>query len=133
MSIKERKEEAIKRMKFLGLSNTVIREFIMENKLNVSEHCGILYWLSEEEKEMVKTFEKQHNATVYHLIKSQVMGCIHLALLYVSNEKEEWQQDMQDLKEGYTVAKVLNLNIPQFSEIGTIGVKSQIGGLIRTC
>ena len=60
----KQKNEAIKRMKTLELYENVIKEFQEENKLNLSESIGVLYWLKEEEKELVKEFENETGATV---------------------------------------------------------------------
>ena len=55
----KQKEEAIKRMEMLGLMDTVIKEFKEEGELNLSEQYGLLYWLNDEEKEMVRQFEEE--------------------------------------------------------------------------
>lgn len=71
LSLREQqKAEAIKRMKMLSLNQNVINEFITDNTLHKSENVGIVYWLNDEEKQIVKQFEKEHNAVVYHIIKS---------------------------------------------------------------
>ena len=61
INIEEQKQEAISRMKSLKLYGPVIEDF-KNGVLYKSESCGILYWLSEEEKQQVKAFEKEHNA-----------------------------------------------------------------------
>lgn len=53
----EQKQEAIARMKKLDIYVQAITEFEKENLVNKSEHGGILYWLDENEQEMVKEFE----------------------------------------------------------------------------
>ena len=53
---KQMKEEAVSRMLRLGLHPNAVREFKEEGKLNRSEGPGLLYWLTEEEQQMVKEF-----------------------------------------------------------------------------
>jgi hypothetical protein len=93
---------------------------------------GILYWLSKEEQEMVKEFEKKYSAMVYHVIKNNTELGKLLSFLYVSDEKESWDADIEDLKNGFSFAYVRNLNEDLFSEFGGIGVKPANGGVDRT-
>ena len=119
-------------MKKLGSMEQPIKEFEDEDKLNLSEVVGYLYWLDDDEKEMVKKFEEENNALVYHIIKANTnIGMIY-NLLYVSEYVEEWKMDMEDLSDGQALAYVLNKTMPDCSEFGTIGIKPSVGGLIRT-
>lgn len=128
----KQKEQAIERMKKLGIMEQPIKEFEDEDKLNLSEVVGYLYWLDDDEKEMVKKFEEENNALVYHIIKANTnIGMIY-NLLYVSEYVEEWKMDMEDLSDGQALAYVLNKTMPDCSEFGTIGIKPSVGGLIRT-
>lgn len=130
MEIKEVKEEALKRMKLLNLHQNIINEFKTENKLNRSEHkLGILFWLTDEEKEIVKEFEKEHNGyLVYHVIKTHNIdfGIIY-DLLYVSPNEDDWTLEREDLKNNL----VMSYSVTQFAECGLIQVKSINGGLVR--
>ena len=68
-TIPDKKKEAIKRMKALGLFEQVIEQFDKENMINQSEPpLGASYWLEPEQLEHVRQFEKEHNAIVYHVI-----------------------------------------------------------------
>ena len=65
------KEEALKRMKKWDLHENIIREFKDEDKLNKSERSfvpGILYYLNEEEENMIKEWEEEYGGLVYHVI-----------------------------------------------------------------
>ena len=132
MNKEMQKEEAIKRMKTLKLHENVMREFTEEGKLNLSEGYGALYWLDDKQQAYVDAFEQKYKALVYHVLHNMTEFGELLAFLYVSNEKEEWQYDRDDLKEGYACAYVENLDEPSFSEFGSIGVKPQFGGVVRT-
>ena len=108
----------------------VINEFKNEEKLNRSEHgWGILYWLNDEEKQLVSDFENEHKGyLVYHVIKTKTLdfGTVY-DLLYVTPYEEEWQLEREDLK----INLVMSYTITEFAESGHIKVKSINGGLAR--
>ena len=126
------KQEAIHRMKMLNLHGNVLREFEQENRLNMSEYGGFLYWLDSHQQAIVDEFEAESDALLYHVIHSYTSIGEMLTLLYVSNYPEEWEFDRLDLAEGYPLAYVKNLDDPYLSEIGSVGIECRIGGLIRT-
>ena len=126
------KEQALKRMKILGIMEQPVKEFKEEGKVNLSENGGILYWLNDDEQKIVDDFEKQHNGLVYHVIKSYTNIGLLYALLYVSEYTEEWEMDLADLGAGQALAYVINMDMPDCSEFGTIGIKPLNGGLART-
>lgn len=127
-----KKQEAIERMEMLELYPNIIREFKKDNQLNMSEHGGMLYWLTTEQKEKVLEFEEKYNALVYHVIHDYTEFGELLTLLYVSDYEEEWEYDRNDLKAGYPLAYAVNLDEESVSEFGSVGVKQQFGGLVRT-
>lgn len=129
----DKKAEAIKRMKLLKLSANIIKEFDKENMLNESEHIGALYWLNDDEKKIVSDFETNHNAVVYHVIHNFTEFGELYSLLFVGEYEEEWEQEVEDLKEGICFCYVFNKDAEWCSEFGSIGIRSNIGGLIRTC
>lgn len=51
-------EEAVARMKLLGILKNPIKEFKNDGVINRSENV-VLYWLDDEEKQMVADFEKK--------------------------------------------------------------------------
>ena len=133
LSLREQqKAEAIKRMKMLSLHPNVINEFITDNTLHKSEDYGVVYWLDDEEKQIVKEFEKKHNAVVYHIIKSYTEFGVLLNMFYVSQYIEEWEYDIGNIPENRQLCYVKNLDVESFSEFGYICFRKSIGGLIRT-
>lgn len=130
-TVEKAKKEAIERMKILKLFKNVITDFKDDDRLNKSEDLGFLYWLYDEEEEMVKKFEKEHECVVYHVILSRTNIGTMYSLLYVSLDDEEWEEDRADLQNGQVLAYVVNKTDPECSEIGYIGIKPQIGGLVR--
>lgn len=128
------KQEALVRMKLLNLHSNVVNEFQNENKLNYSEGTlGILYWATDEMKQIVESFEKKTGYTVYHLIDNNSEEIGHmLTLLYVSTEMEEWTYDRRDIQDGCPLAYVENMTYPDCSEFGSVGVRPANGGVVRT-
>ena len=126
----EMKKEAIERMKMLKMLDNPIVEFDKEGKLNLSER-GILFWLNKKEQNMVNEFERENDALVYHVIKSYTNSGLMYSLLYVSYS-EEWSYDREDIKNESAVAYVINVDAPECSEFGKIGIRPCFGGVIRT-
>lgn len=129
----KQKQEAIERMKMLKIYSQAIKEFEKENVINVSEHGGILFWLDDEQQEIVKRFEEKYNAVVYHVIHNYTEFGELYSLLYVSQHEQEWDYDKDDIKHDIALCYVVNKDEENFSEFGSIGIKPQFGGVIRTC
>ena len=129
----KQKQEAIERMKMLKIYSQAIKEFEKENVINVSEHGGILFWLDDDQQEMVKQFEEKYNAVVYHVIHNYTEFGELYSLLYVSRHENEWDYDRDDIKHNIALSYVININEESFSEFGSIGIRPQFGGVIRTC
>lgn len=132
MTKQKQKQEAIERMKLLKLCPNIIKEFEKENIVNLSEHGGILYWLDSDQQAIVDSFEAEHDALVYHVIHSFTEFGELYSLLYVSKYEEEWETDREDLKDGYALVYVKNVDDDMCSEFGSICIKPQFGGLVRT-
>ena len=131
MNKEERFIEAIERMKLLKLDNSCIEAFV-KGKVWESEGYGALYEVNQKEQELIDNFEKNHpNCLVYHMIHNVFEFGECYSMLYVSGDKEEWEQDKQDIKDGYTFAWVENVDLDWCSEFGSIAIKPSIGGLVR--
>ena len=132
LSLNERQKlEAVERMKLLKLHPNAIREFVEENKLNKSEGRGILFWLEDSELEFVKQFEQEHDAVVYHLIKSYTSIGTMLTAFFVSRHMEEWELDRADMEDDIQLCYVKNLDYDWCSEFGSVGFRRINGGLMR--
>ena len=128
----QKKIEALERMRTLKLYPNIIKEFEKENIVNMSENGGFLYWLNDEQKEIVSDFEAEHDALVYHVIHDFTGFGELLTFFYVSDDDEEWEYDRTDLKDGYACAYVKNLSDDMCSEFGSVCFRQQFGGLVRT-
>lgn len=130
-SKKEQIKECLVRLKLSGLCNEVIADF-QKGQLYKTEQLGILYYVNDKEKTVVKEFEEKNNAVVYHILHSNTEFGELLALLYVSRYKEEWELDRKDLEDNIALSYVYNVDCPEFSEFGSIGFVQRFGGLVRT-
>lgn len=122
ISMEEKKVEAVKRMKALKLFSEVIKQFERDGLINISEPpLGAHFWLDNEDKKRVADFEKQHNALVFTGIRSFTNIGKMDSFFFVSDYKDEWPQDWEDLTEQSAVVWVFNHDMPDCSEIGSIG------------
>ena len=131
--------EALKRMTTLKIMKRVRDDFEKHGTLYYSERQnaffdGILYWVSNKQEyvDLVKNFEKETGALVYHCQLTHTSIGDMFAMLYVSKQKSEWAMDNEDLSQGVAIANVINLTDPSLSDIGSIGVAPKNGGITRT-
>lgn len=135
----EMKNEALARMRILKIHENAVNDLEKNDMVNVSFFgCGILYWPTDKQIELIKKFEDQYNGLVYHAISSTTEIGELLTLLYISQYEADWPTDREDLKNydpryGYSImAYVYNLTNDIFSEFGSVCVKPKNGGLVRT-
>lgn len=135
----EMKNEASARMRILKIHENVVNDLEKNDIVNVSFFgCGILYWPTDKQIELIKKFEDQYNCLVYHAISSTTEIGELLTLLYISQYESDWPTDREDLKNydpryGYSImAYVYNLSNDIFSEFGSVCVNPKNGGLVRT-
>lgn len=141
----QQREEAIVRLRILeekGLMPQVRRDF-EQGTINFSERMtipglgtnGILYWLHDnpEFDKLVRDFEERTDSVVYHATHEVFEGIGKiLDLFYVSKYAEEWQQDRDDLKDGYSMVYAVNLDVDWCSDFGTVSFAACGGGLVRS-
>ena len=133
VSIENKKKEAIQRMNILGLFKPCIKAFENRFEVQLSEMTGGLYefYSDEELNAKVKEFEEEYDALVYHVIYTFTQFGELYSFLYVSDHKEEWEMDNEDIADGYIMAYVWNKDAEWCSEFGTISVRERFGGLVR--
>lgn len=131
--VSEKKAEAIKRMKYLGIFPETIKQFD-DGYISMSEPpVGAYYWVEGEDLQRIREFEKSHNALVYSVIRSYTEYGIMDNYLYVSDYKEDWPFDYEDINDNRIIAYVYSHEAPEFSESGLIGFKrTPAAGLART-
>lgn len=127
-----KKIEAIKRLKSMNIIEDAIKQFEESDTVMVSENpYGFLYWLNDDQKELVKEFESEHNGFVYLANLCNTEFGKLLSLFYVSDYEEEWEMDNVDIADGYALVYCINLDAPDLSEFGSIAFKSINGGIKR--
>ena len=132
ISRETKKEEAIYRMKLMDIIPDAIKQFEEENTVMVSENpFGFLYWLNDDQKKLVADFEAEYDSLVYLANLCNTEFGRLLSLFYVSDHKNEWKMDMDDIKDGYAMVYCINLDDPYSSEFGTIAFQSINGGIKR--
>ena len=98
-TLEEMKEEAIRRLKlFTKMEPCVINEFKGDNILYMSENRGILYYLDDEEKKLVKNVEADGDRLVFHVLHYSSQFGEMYTMLYVYNDKSEWAECRENLK-----------------------------------
>ena len=140
----EIKEEAINRIKTLtekcNLNPNVLKYFEDAKKyysyLTAGGFLGSIDVISYDKayEQAVKKFEKDHpNYLVYHAIETITAHGIFLSLLYVGNDKEDWESERLQ-SDNFIMSYVVNLDNPKLSEDGyiAIGAFGESGALVRT-
>ena len=132
LSEEEIYNECLDRMTSLKLSKKCIEEFKKGN-IWESEGIGALYELEPEEKKIVEDFERTHEGyRVYHVIHSiHFFGEVY-NLLFVGPYQEDLVVDRRDIKDLLPIVYAYNKTCPECTDMGTINVACNIGGLIRT-
>lgn len=133
ISIEEKKAEAIRRMKMLGIFPETIKQFEAGYVSRSEPPFGAYYWVEGEELEALRKFEKENDCLVYTVVRSYTSIGMMDSYLFVGNDRGEWELDNDDLKEGYAFTCTINYDAPDCSEFGTIGFKlGAAAGLVRT-
>ena len=130
VSREEKKTEAIKRMRTLGLFEPCIEAFDKRDEVQFSEAVtGGLYELSTDKYLTckVREFERKYDALVYHVVHSYLgYGAYNImetySFLYISDHKDKWIYENEDAKDSYVSAYVWNKTAPYCSEFDTITV-----------
>lgn len=133
ITINQKKEEAKKRMEMLGMNPKFIREFMANGLVGIANVPDEFHVPVEADLDRIREFENDHNALVYAVIRGCGGSDVDVdSYLFVSKYDEEWEAEAEDLQNNECCAYVYNRTIPEFSEIGYIGIeKMPNGGLAR--
>ena len=131
---KDKKIEAIERMKILGIFPETRKQFENEDFISISEPpFGAFFWAEGEDLQRIREFEESYNALVYLVIRSYTDFGKMDSYLFVSDYNEEWERDRNDLRAKEPLSYVFNHDMPECSEIGCIGIERTVAaGLRRT-
>lgn len=140
----EIKDEAINRIKTLiercNLNPNVLKYFnegkVYYSYLTANGSMGSIDTISYDKdyEKVVKDFEEKHpDYIVYHAIESITTHGKLLSLLYVSDDKEEWESERLE-NDNSIMSYVFNLDNPDLSEFGYIAIDGfmESGALVRT-
>ena len=129
----EKKVEAIRRMRKLHIWNQAIAEFRDNDIIFTTEPpVGAVYTLDPELQKEVETFEKEHDALVFIVVRAYTNFGKMDSMLFVSDYPEEWEMDNEDLEDGFVLTYTINWDMPDCSEMGSIWVQpTSAGGLVR--
>lgn len=125
------KREAVNRMVELNLSRLCLNAFIDHDTPWLSENHGMLYELDDEQTKIVHDFEQKHNALVYHVIHDFTQFGELYSLLFVSNDKSEWNYERPQQDKSTIFSYVVNVTYPECSEFGSINIRPRFGGVER--
>ena len=133
VSREEKKQEAVKRMAAMGIYSETVKQFYNENLVSISEPpFGAFYWVDGKDLDDLRKWEEEHDALVYLVVRSYTEFGTLDSYLYVSDDKDEWELDRDDIKNGQQFAHVMNRDAPEFSEFGTIGIRKTVAaGIVR--
>ncbi len=128
-----KKAEAIARMRKLGIFEETIKQFEKENLVSISEPpFGVFFWVNDDELAELRKFEQEHDALVYVIVRAFTTFGQMDAYIYVSDDIEEWDDDRDRLDEMTPFCYVRNVDFPDLSEFGYIGIKQTVAaGLQR--
>ena len=126
------KQEAVERMEMLGISTTAIKIFEEDGEVGLSVSPAFpICEITPEYKKLIDKWEEKTGSMAYHAIYNGAAVGALLSILFVSSDEEEWELDKREMEAGSPMAYVFNLDIPEFSEYGSISVKNVDGILER--
>lgn len=130
------KQEAVRRMTTLEILPDIVSDLKKDNTVYYSENMGtgfkgILFKLSNHPAwlSQVKKFEEETGYLVYHAVLTHFTFGDVLDLLYVRNRKNEWKDELRELKQGYADIYAINLSDVSLSEFGSAEYEPCNGGV----
>ena len=123
ISIEELKEECIRRLRLLKLSEEVITKFEIEDTIYLSEIAGTLLEVNNDIMRKVQQLEADRKIKIYHIIHQKTQCKDIYCLLFVDRNKEQWKYEYRDLSLGYAVPVFYEKTL----ELKEIGIRSKDG------
>jgi len=150
-TLEQRRDEALKRLDFLkkhGMTyGAAVRAFRDKGDIGIFENQGgfanaVYYEMRlnsgdndfyDELCTQVDCFESENDATVYLILVNHTMFGELVSFLYVSDQPQEWEDDMDDLKNQMALVYVYNRDDDMLSEFGSISFaySPAFGGIYR--
>ena len=132
----QKKVEAIRRMKALGYYPDSIKLFEKEDRVMTNEPPLYAHFFIDDErdgelKKWVDEFEQNNDALVYAVIHSLTNFGEMYSLLFVEDYPEEWDYFDEDIVDGIIMSYVINVDMPDCSEFGSIRISSSPAAGLR--
>ena len=130
----KQKQEALTRMKLLGLPERLIEDYKKHGKIYLfAYNTGYPKELSPERLAEVHEFERVNNVLVYAVIRQETLFGILESLVIVSVYPEDWEEEKADInnRSGYLFTYTINRTYPSCSEYGSITYRRTKEGLVR--
>lgn len=90
-------DEAIYRMRSIGIDESVIRAFQDGEVLVWEPPSGCAYSIEDEDRQIIDAFEEAHHALVWGVIRTFFNEFTIDALLYVSETEDRWEEERDNL------------------------------------
>lgn len=136
------KEEAIKRLKKLNVEKIAFHEFEENGVFYVSERMrspdfGVVpvnyflngYTYEKEVKDAIRGVKDMGGYPYWGIVDHMRGGYLMISILFVSKYQENWEDERAD-EDGIVLSMVYNTGM-DFSELGSIVIKSVYGGILR--
>lgn len=129
--MEELKQEAIERLRIIGLDFKIIKEFAENNKVYVTRinDKGTEFIFDSKIMDMIKIFEKEKTIKIYHVIIYEN----DLYILSVHKHKENWNKEKVELKRGFVTIVLCNIIDGGIVELiaRDIGIEIETGKIQR--
>ncbi|MCI8470660.1 MAG: hypothetical protein HFJ35_04140 [Clostridia bacterium] len=129
--MEELKQEAIERLRIIGLDSQIIKEFAENNKVYVTRinDKGTEFIFDSKIMDMIKIFEKEKTIKIYHVIIYEN----DLYILSVHKHKENWNKEKVELKRGFVTIVLCNIIDGGIVELiaRDIGIEIETGKIQR--
>ena len=128
------KEVALSAMKILDIYKPYIKKFEKDGTVTLFERFGGYYITEDQEPELLKKireFEAEYESIVYAVTHTFTQFGELYEFLCISKYEEEWDDTLENIKDGYAFTYVWNKTDEWCSEFGDIAVKSFGGGIAR--
>lgn len=119
----KQKEQAIKYMSIMKFPQHIIDQFTTQEQNLCLSYQGVTQPIPVELIDQFKQIEQEYNIMFYHITRTDTEFGICYECYYVSNEEDEWEYELEDVKHLRPFAYVINTSEPMFSEFGMVAIK----------
>lgn len=127
----ELKQECIERLKLLKLDEKIIQDFVNNDKVYATIINGDIIEVTQYEvvSRLMESFEKNKQVKVYHIVSIEEELKSLVYVLYVSNNKDEWNAERGDIRKGFV--EVSTFEERRIYDTKAIGIEVDNGKIIK--